>query len=52
LTEVYRIEWAKQARKDAVNIERAELKKQVTKILGVVARNPYLTASATLVRYE
>jgi Txe/YoeB family toxin of toxin-antitoxin system len=37
----YKIEWSRQAEKDAVEIERAGLKDKVKKMQGVLRRNPY-----------
>jgi Txe/YoeB family toxin of toxin-antitoxin system len=37
----YRIDWTRQALKDALNIERAGLKRQVSDIQKSLKRNPY-----------
>jgi len=38
---MYKLRWSKQALKDAENIDCAGLKRQVSKIIGTVERNPY-----------
>jgi len=38
---MYKIVWSNRAQKDAVNIERAGLKRQLADIHGIIERNPY-----------
>jgi toxin YoeB len=38
---MYKLRWSKKARKDAVKLEYAGFKKQVSEILATIRRNPY-----------
>jgi len=44
MTAMYRLDWTKQAIKDSINIDRANLRRQVMDIMGIIERNPYKPA--------